>query len=1244
MAGSILAIVSPVTADPIVTGVVVTPGVDDGEESPGGTVKLTSSDLELVRDGSGDQTVGLRFVNLQLPPGASITSAHIQFQADEVDSEATSLVIQAWATDSAPSLSTNPHSISAPVRTTAATAWQPAPWIAIGDRGPAQRTSDLSAVIQEVISRPGWTAGNAMTFVITGTGRRVADSYEGSSSGAPRLHVEYTEAPPPVCNFWVSPSGNDLAAGTQTQPWATVTHAAATIPDAGCTVWVEDGVYGAVTVERRFATMTTFRAVNRYRAVFEASNTPFDIDGARNVTFQGFEMRHSGPGATGYVAIVDRDNPTGTWAENIVLRDNIFHDSYDNDLLKVHSGVRNATVEGNVFYNQGPNEQHMDVNSVTDVVIQGNLFFNDFARSGRASPGDTKHFIVVKDSGGMDDGQLGSQRVTIRQNVFMSWEGGNEAFLQIGNDGKPYYEAEDVTIENNLFVGNGAGAAGTTLGVAGARNVSFINNTVVGNHPTSAYGFRVDRKFDNPINDGLRLSNNVWSDPTGTMGSFSAGDPAAVMGLVLSNNVYWNGGSAIDPGTVAGPGADPSASLSDPVVTDGPPVVPFWTGTAFLGGGSTIDAEFTRLVGAHGAISPSSSAVSLADTAYAPSVDITGSSRDAEPDAGSREAPPAAAPSAIPDSAKTDEDVAVTIDVLANDSDPNNLQLTVAELSQPEHGMATLDPGGTVTYTPAQDHNGGDSFTYRADNGTTRSAAVTVTVTILPVNDAPLATDDEVSTPIGTQILVDVLANDVDPDADSLTVSSIDTAGTVGAVTLVGSSVEYTPPPGFTGSDSFGYRAHDGTVQSNSARVTVDVVPAPAPIDFGPTSETTPAGTVASGSQVSVVTSDNQYEVLREALSGGKPNRRTSQLEHRWTFDLTTSGAAELKVEAHHSPNAEGDDFRFELSTDDGNNWSTLVTVIKTTDDNTEQTAPLPPGVGGTILVRVIDTNRTEGRQVLDTVHVDRLVITVVPGAAPLPVVTIAATDPDASESGDPGQIVVSRNTATTPIVVYYSVGGTATPAAAPGGGDYLALSGSVSLGIAQTTAAIPIQPFQDSLVEGSETVVVTLQADPAYSIGSPSSATVTITDDDTNGPVAHLSAAETVVYGRITANDHLATHASDNVREVIAEESHGGGKRSRLEHRWTFSAAVAGPLEFVVEAHTTPGEAFGFEYSLDGSTWTPLLTVTKTSDDNTTQSVPVVGGTGGTIFIRAVDMDRGRDDPAVDSLSIDFMAIRSGI
>ncbi len=79
--------------------------------------------------------------------------------------------------------------------TTASVAWSPPDWNSVGVAGPDQRTPDLSEIIQEIVDRTDWSPGNAMVIVITGSGRRTAESYNGSPAGAPLLHFEYIPSP-----------------------------------------------------------------------------------------------------------------------------------------------------------------------------------------------------------------------------------------------------------------------------------------------------------------------------------------------------------------------------------------------------------------------------------------------------------------------------------------------------------------------------------------------------------------------------------------------------------------------------------------------------------------------------------------------------------------------------------------------------------------------------------------------------------------------------------------------------------------------------------------------------------------------------------------------------------------------------------------------------------------------------------------------------------------------------------------
>ena len=170
----------------------VATGSDDAEEYASGDVNITSEDLELVNDGS-DQTVGIRFVGVDIPQGATILNAYVQFQVDETGSDATSLIIEGEDIDDALAFASSIGNISSRIKTQASVLWSPLAWSTAGDAGPDQQTPDISQIIQEIVNRADWVSGNSLAVIITGTGKRVAEAYEGDQGGAPLLHVEYAE-------------------------------------------------------------------------------------------------------------------------------------------------------------------------------------------------------------------------------------------------------------------------------------------------------------------------------------------------------------------------------------------------------------------------------------------------------------------------------------------------------------------------------------------------------------------------------------------------------------------------------------------------------------------------------------------------------------------------------------------------------------------------------------------------------------------------------------------------------------------------------------------------------------------------------------------------------------------------------------------------------------------------------------------------------------------------------------------
>ena len=185
----------------------VSAGNDDAEERTNDhSMYRNSSDLELVYDGNRKQEVGMRFTNVAIPNNATITNAYIQFTVDETDSGTTNVVIYGQNTDDAVAFSSASSNISSRATTSASAAWNIPVWNSIGASGADQRTPSLSSVVQEIVNRGGWSSGNNMVFIVkAGSGcsdsscQRTAESYDGSSSKAALLHIEYTIAPANVC-------------------------------------------------------------------------------------------------------------------------------------------------------------------------------------------------------------------------------------------------------------------------------------------------------------------------------------------------------------------------------------------------------------------------------------------------------------------------------------------------------------------------------------------------------------------------------------------------------------------------------------------------------------------------------------------------------------------------------------------------------------------------------------------------------------------------------------------------------------------------------------------------------------------------------------------------------------------------------------------------------------------------------------------------------------------------------------
>jgi VCBS repeat-containing protein len=251
-------------------------------------------------------------------------------------------------------------------------------------------------------------------------------------------------------------------------------------------------------------------------------------------------------------------------------------------------------------------------------------------------------------------------------------------------------------------------------------------------------------------------------------------------------------------------------------------------------------------------------------------------------------------PTAVADAYFTPRNTALVVaapGVLGNDSDPASEPITAAKASDPAHGTVALAADGSFTYTPTTGYSGTDSFTYRASDGTSPSAPQTVTIT---VNGAPTATADAYAATSGAALSVvapGVLGNDADPEGDALTAQKVTDPGH-GTVSLsANGSFTYTPAGGYTGPDSFTYRAKDATGQSAPATVSITVNAANVAPTANPDSYTTAFGATLTVAAPGLLGNDTDPEGSPlSAAKASNPSHGTVTVAADGSFAYTPAG------------------------------------------------------------------------------------------------------------------------------------------------------------------------------------------------------------------------------------------------------------------------------------------------------------------------------------------------------------------
>jgi subtilisin len=262
-------------------------------------------------------------------------------------------------------------------------------------------------------------------------------------------------------------------------------------------------------------------------------------------------------------------------------------------------------------------------------------------------------------------------------------------------------------------------------------------------------------------------------------------------------------------------------------------------------------------------------------------------------------------PVANDDTASTAEGTAVSIPVLANDTDQDGNGLSVAAVGSAAHGTAILNPAGTaIVYTPTAAYNGPDSFDYTVSDGAGGTDTAVVSVTVTPVDDPPTAEPRSASTISPNPVTVTLRGTDPDTCELSFQVVALPNHGGVGSLTgqacSAGSpnadtaTVVYTPTAGYSGPDSFTYRVLDATSASAAVMVsiTVTAAPPPNPIHVGDLDGTGTASGKNWTARVTIRVDDASEAAVAGAVVSGSWNDGASG-----TASCTTTSAGTCTVQ-----------------------------------------------------------------------------------------------------------------------------------------------------------------------------------------------------------------------------------------------------------------------------------------------------------------------------------------------------------
>jgi VCBS repeat-containing protein len=635
--------------------------------------------------------------------------------------------------------------------------------------------------------------------------------------------------------YYVSTSGSDSGTGSSSSPWKTIAKAASMV-SAGDTVRILAGTYtetislsksGTAT---NYITFTSDNPSNPATVRYTNSNNQ-GVFYLKNISYVRIKNLNIDPRGSSDAGVRIEGNSVGNIVEDCLITLNGSRDWWSGGVYLNGSG-----------YSTGP----------TNTLVQRNTITNTLNERG----GDGPFGVCLYSTGG--------GTVVCNNTITGGWEDAIGGANNFNVNGGPYQnsffygnniegifddgiEAEgggiNCAVFNNTIISHGGNMGFASAPVIVGPMYVVHNSCVINEYYSSAvvklgsssYGFEY---FYHNVFYQAYSSNNM--DGIATYGSDSISRNQVFRNNIILNN---NGRCIANYDSTAGQDFDwdliysPSGSTRDPIR---------WPGggdMTWSSWRSAYNQESHGIWQTPNFVDQSGYNFSLQSSS--PCIDsgvvITGINdanspwpyKGNAPDIGAFEYNGSSssnhAPVAAGDSYSTNENTALTVSspgVLGNDTDADGDSLTASQVSGPSHGSLSLAGSGSFTYTPTTNYSGTDTFTYRAYDGKTYSSAATVTITINGTNHAPVANNDTYSTNNDTNLNVNapgVLGNDTDADGDSLT-GAIVNGPFHGTATLSGNgSFVYSPSSGYSGTDSFTYRAYDGQAYSSAATVTITI-------------------------------------------------------------------------------------------------------------------------------------------------------------------------------------------------------------------------------------------------------------------------------------------------------------------------------------------------------------------------------------------------------------------------------------